>query len=61
MENRAFAGNCSVSIAPRQASPVRAEQNTAFASQSATMYATSGAVRWLLIGVTYQPACVAAM
>jgi hypothetical protein len=32
----------------------------AVASQSWRMYATSGAVRWLLMGVMYQPACVAA-
>jgi hypothetical protein len=32
----------------------------ALASLSPTMYAISGAVRWWLIGVRYQPTCVAA-
>ena len=38
------------------ATPARAaDEMKALASQSSTMYATSGAVRWLLTQVTYRP------
>jgi hypothetical protein len=40
-----------LSSAKAQASAVRADAKTARASQSPTMYAISGAARWLLRGV----------